>query len=63
MQCPKGAKTEAPKSLRERNMSLCSVRNYLLRFRRISEVDILVQKMQISVVPLKIGIPVSETIL
>ena len=63
MQCPKGAKTEAPKRLRERNMSLYSVRNNLLGFRRISEVDILVQKMQISVVPLKIGIPVSETIL
>ena len=30
---PEGAKTEAPKVLRERNMSLYSVRNYLLRFR------------------------------
>ena len=52
-----GAKTEAPKELRERNMSLDNVRNYLLGFRRISEVDILVQKMQISMVPWKIGIP------
>ena len=41
---PEGAKTEAPKGLRERNMSLYNVRNYHLRFRRISEVDVLVQK-------------------
>ena len=30
---PKGAKTEVPKGLRERNMSIYSIRNYLLRFR------------------------------
>ena len=30
VQCPKGAMTEAQKGLRERNMSLYSVRNYLL---------------------------------
>ena len=40
MQCSKGAKTEAPNRLRERNMSLYSVRNYLLGFRQISEIDI-----------------------
>ena len=34
IQFPKGAKTEAPKELRERNMYLCSVRNYLLGFSR-----------------------------
>ena len=44
VQCPKGAMTEAQKGLRERNMSLCSVRNYLLGFRRISRVNLLVQK-------------------
>ena len=44
VQCPKGAMTEAPKGLRERNMSLYSVRNYLLGYRRTSEVDILVKK-------------------
>ena len=38
VQCPKGAMTEAQKGLRERNMSLYSVRNYLLGFRRISGV-------------------------
>ena len=37
---PKGTMTEAQKGLRERNMSLYSVRNYLLRFRRISGVKI-----------------------
>ena len=44
VQCPKGAMTEAQKGLRERNMSLYSVRNYLLGFRQISRVNILVQK-------------------
>ena len=44
VQCPKGAMTEAQQGLRERNMSLYSVRNVLLRFRRISGVNILVQK-------------------
>ena len=44
VQCPKGAMTEAQKGLRERNMSLYSVRNYLLGFRRISGVNLLVQK-------------------
>ena len=44
VQCPKGAMPEAQKGLRERNMSLYSVRNYLLGFRRISGVNILVQK-------------------
>ena len=57
VQCLKGAKTEDPKRLRERNMSLYSVRNYLLGFRLISEVDILVQKTWISAVPRKTGIP------
>ena len=57
IQCPKGAMTEAQKGLRERNMSLYSVRNYLLRFRRISGVNILVQKKRISAVWRKIGIP------
>ena len=42
VQCPKGAMTEARKGLRERNMSFYSVRNYLLGFRRISGVNILV---------------------
>ena len=36
-----------------------SIRNYLLGFRGISEVDILVQITQISAVARKIGIPVS----
>ena len=36
---------------------LYSVSNYLLRFRPISEVDILVQIMWISTFPQKIGIP------
>ena len=44
VQCPKGAMTEAQKGLRERNMSLFSVGNYLLGFRRISRVNILVPK-------------------
>ena len=59
VQCPKEAKTHAPKVLRERNMSLYNVRNYLLEFRRISEVDILVQTTLISTVPGEISIPVS----
>ena len=42
--CIKEAKKEAPKRVRERNMPLFIVRNYLLGFRRISGVDILVQK-------------------
>ena len=50
VQCPKGAMTEAQKGLRERSMFLYSVRNYLLRFRRISGVNILVQKKRISAV-------------
>ena len=58
VQCPKGAMTEAQKGLRERNMSLYSVRNYHLGFRRISGVNILVQKKRISTVRWKIGIPV-----
>ena len=57
VQCPKGAMTEAQKGLRERNMSLYSVRNYLLRFRRISRVNISVQKKRISAIQQKIGIP------
>ena len=48
VQCPKGAMTEAQKGLRERNMSLYSIRNYLLGFRRISGVNILVQKTWVS---------------
>ena len=32
VQCPKGAMTEAQKGLRERNMPLYSVSNYLLGF-------------------------------
>ena len=44
VQCPKGAMTESQKGLRDRNMSLYSVRNYLIGFRRISGVNILVQK-------------------
>ena len=57
VQCPNGGKTEAPKEMRERNiMSLDSVRNYLLGFRHISEVNILVQKMWISTIPWKIEI-------
>ena len=42
--CPKEAKTEAPKVLRKMKISLDSDGKYLLGFRRISEVDILVQK-------------------
>ena len=49
---PKGAAGE------EYVFILYSVRNYLLGFRQISEVDILVQKTRISVVLRKIGIPV-----
>ena len=45
VQCPKGAMTEAQKGLRERNMSLYSVTNYLLGFRPISGVNILGQRM------------------
>ena len=33
VQCPKGAMTEVQRGLRERNMSLYNVRNYLLGFR------------------------------
>ena len=33
IQCPKGAMTEDQRGLRERNISLYSVRNYLLGFR------------------------------
>ena len=40
VQYPKGTMTEAQKGLRERNMSLYSVRNYLPGFRRISRVNI-----------------------
>ena len=47
VQCPKGAMTEAQKGLRERNMSLYSVRNYLLGFSRISGVNISVEKKRI----------------
>ena len=54
VQCPKGAMTEAQKGLRERNMFLYSVRNYLLGFRRISGVR--KQKKRISTVWRKIGI-------
>ena len=57
VQCPKGAMTEAQKGLREKNMSLYSVSNYLHGFRRISRVNILVQKKQISTIWRKIGIP------
>ena len=55
---PKEPRQKPLEALIERNLSLYSVRNYLLRFRQISEVDILVQKMWISTVPQKIGIPV-----
>ena len=57
VQGTKGSKIEAPKRLRERNMFLYSVRNYLLEVRQISEVDILVQKK--NVFPRKIDIPVN----
>ena len=57
VQCPRGHDI-SPKGLRERNMSLYSVRNYLLRFRRISGVNILVQIKRISAIRRKIGIPV-----
>ena len=63
VQCPKGVMTEAQKGLRERNMSLYSVRNYLLGFRQISGVNILVQKKRISAVQRKIGIPETRTLL
>ena len=41
-------------------MSLYSVRNYLFGFRRISGVNILVQKKRISAIWWKIGIPVVD---
>ena len=63
LQCSKGGNTEAQTGLREKYMSLNSVRNYLLQFRRISEVDILVQKTQISAVLRMIGIPCYLTLL
>ena len=39
-----------------------TVRNYLLGFRRISGVNILVQKKRISAIRRKIGIPVNGTL-
>ena len=42
VQWSKGAMTEAQTGLRERNMSVYSVKKYLLGFRRISGVNILV---------------------
>ena len=59
---PEGAKTEAPKGLGERNMSLYNVRNYLLRFRRISEVIVWCKKTRISAVPRKIGVHVCNVL-
>ena len=57
MECPQRDQDRNPKGAEGEDMSLYSVRNYLLGFRRISEVDILVQKSRISTVPWKIGIP------
>ena len=56
VQCPKGAMTEAQKGLRERNMSLYSVRNYLLGFRRIKSKHVGAKK-RISAIRRKTGIP------
>ena len=61
VQGPTGAKTEASKGLGDRNRSLYSVRNYLLKFRQISEVYILLQKTRISTGLQKIGIPDERT--
>ena len=61
VQCIKEAKTEAPKGLRERNMSLYKVRNYLSGFRRVSQVNLFQKRREgISTVPRKMSISVQR---
>ena len=57
---PQRGQDKTSKGLGERNMSLYSVRKYLLKFRQISVVDILMQKMGISEVSRRTGMPVNN---